>query len=87
MWLYVTVYALVKPFAVNALAVPYVWLLFAVLPPVFPFPLYFTVYVIGVHFAYTVIFAVGVYVASDTFVVHAASLYHPPNVYPALVGV
>ena len=87
MWLYVTVYALVNPFAVNAFAVSYVCVLFAVLPPVAPFPLYFTVYTIGVHFAYTVIFAVGVYVASDTFVVHAASLYQPANIYPVLVGV
>ena len=85
--MYVTVYFLSYPFVVKAFATSYVWLLFAVLPPVDPFPLYVTVYAIGVHFAYTVILLVGVYVASDILFVHAASLYHPPNVYPVLLGV
>ena len=47
-------YFLSYPFAVSVFAASYVWLLFAVLPPVAPFPLYVTVYAIGVHFAFIV---------------------------------
>ena len=63
--------------------------LFAVLPPVFPFPLYLTVYWFAVHCAYTVVLLVGVYVAPafPTFVPPDVAVYHPLKVYPVLVGV
>ena len=62
------------------------WLLFAVLPPVAPFPLYVIVYVIAVHFAYNVVFDVNC-VLLFTLLFKFASLNHPPNMYPSLVGV
>ena len=49
-------YFLSYPFAVRFFAVSYVWLLFAVLPPVAPFLLYATVYVIAVHLAFIVVY-------------------------------
>ena len=63
--------------------------LFAVLPPVFPFPLYLTVYWFTVHCAYTVLLLVGVYVAPafPIFVPPDDDVYHPLKVYPVLVGV
>lgn len=62
---------LVYPFVVNDFAVSYVWLLFAVLPPVFPFPLYDIVYVFAVQLATTVLFPV---VLEESFVLKSLAL-------------
>ena len=89
MYLYVTVYSFLNPFAVNAFDVPYVCVLVAVLPLVFPFPLYTTLYEIGFHLAYNVVVAVAVYEAPPLYdvPVNPEFVYHPPNVYPVFVGV
>ena len=78
-------YFLSYPFAVKAFSSSYVWLLFAVLPPVAPFPLYVTVYVIAVHFAYNVVFDANC-VLLFTPLLKFVSLNHPANIYPVFDG-
>jgi len=60
--------------------------LFAVLPAVAPFALYFTVYVFALNIAYTVILLFDI-VSVSNFVVAALFVFHPTNVYPVFVAV
>ena len=56
---------LVNPFVAIAALWSYVAVVFAVLPPVAPFPLYATVYVFAVNVAVIVVAAVVVPLATD----------------------
>ena len=75
----------VNPFAVNAFAVPYVCVLLAVLPPVFPFPLYLIVYVFADEFKAIAPFPAPNFTFGEALVLPLSAVSVPLTEYPVYV--